>query len=105
MSQSRIVIQRTRQYANSARSIGIYINGQKTGLIKNGEQKEFNVPAGKIELFAKIDWCKTKPAVLNLQEGQTATFELGSPLKGWKIFLSFWYALFNTSNWLYLKRA
>jgi len=99
---TRIVIHRTSQYANKVRSIGIYINGQKAGTIEDGEVKEFFVSPGSSEIRAKIDWCRTRPLTLNLQEGQTVELELGSPLKGMNILFAIVY-IFRINDWIYLK--
>ena len=105
LNGSTIIVTRTSQYANRLRAIKIFINGKEAGTVKNGETVEFPVPAGANEIYAKIDWCKTKPAAINLNPGQTVRFELGSPLKGMRIFLSLYYALFKTQDWIYLRQT
>src|SRR6188508_88630 len=104
-SGSTIIITRTSQYANRLRAIKIFINGKEAGSVANGKTEEFPVPAGPVELYAKIDWCKTKPVALTLDPGQKVQFELGSPLKGARVFLSFYYAIFKTGDWIYLRRT
>lgn len=83
----------------------IFINGQKAGSVRNGEKKEFPAAPGHVDLYAKIDWCKTRPVTVDLQNGQTAVFQLGSPLMGWRLLFTLYYALFRTGDWIYLKRT
>ena len=55
------------------------------------------------EIYAKIDWCKTKPLKINTKENETTTLELGSNVSGWKLLLGIYYVTFNTSEYLYLR--
>jgi hypothetical protein len=102
---STIIITRTSQYANRLRGIKIFINGKEAGSVGNGKTEEFPVPAGTVELYARIDWCKTKPVTLTLDPGQKVSFELGSPLKGARLFLTLYYAIFKPGDWIYLRRT
>ena len=104
MTKSIIEITRASQWANKARSIAVYANSEKLAIIKNGESKTFEIPAGKTELFVKIDWCKTKSIKFEARESETYRFELGSNLEGNKLFyMSAYYLLFKPSEYLYLK--
>jgi hypothetical protein len=53
-------IQRSSEWMNRARGIGVYIDGQKAGMISNGETKEFIVTPGEHLLSARIDWCGSR---------------------------------------------
>jgi len=108
MEQGKIVIRRCAQYANARRSINIFINGIKAGGIKNGETKEFLVPSGEKEIYAKIDWTKTYPMHFVIRNGEIKNIELGCHLKGWKLWIGFvfyivYYLVLNTKEYLYLK--
>jgi hypothetical protein len=104
MSKRTIEINRTQQYANKARTIGIYINNKKIDTISDGETKVFEVDSDENEVYAKIDWCKTKPIKINSKENEMTKFELGSNLVGWKLLIAIYYITFKTSEYLYLKR-
>jgi len=99
-----IEINRIKQYANKARAIGIYLNNEKVDTIRDGETKSFELDCEENEIFVKIDWCKTKPLKIITQEDETARFELGSNLSGWKLLIGSYYMIFNTSEYLYLRR-
>ncbi|MET2985059.1 hypothetical protein [Aureibaculum conchae] len=103
MSNRVLEITRTKQYANKARAIGIYINNKKVGTIKDGETKIFILDAEENEVYAKIDWCQTEPQKISTKENETTILKLGSNLSGWKLLLAFYYITVNSSELLYLK--
>lgn len=104
MSNSIIEIKRIKQYANKARAIEIYINNKKIDTIRDGETKSFQVDPIQNEVYAKIDWCKTKPIKINTKENAISKLELGSNLSGFKLLFAFYYVIFKTSEYLYLKK-
>ncbi|MDY7395559.1 hypothetical protein UMM65_09920 [Aureibaculum sp. 2210JD6-5] len=104
MSKRKIEITRTKQYANKARSIGIYINNKKVDTIKDGETKTFELDAEENDIYAKIDWCQTEPQKIITKENETTRLELGSNLSGWKLLLASYYITFKTSEFLYLRK-
>jgi DNA-directed RNA polymerase delta subunit len=101
----KIVIERTSQYANKMRKINVYINNQKVSSIKNGETKEISLQEGVHQIFAKIDWCKTKPLQFSLSANEVKKLQLGSDIKGANGFATIYKTLFDTSNFIYLKEA
>ena len=103
-NNTKIIIERISQYANGAREIKIFIDGQLIGSIKNGETKEFIIKPGNREVLAKIDWCRTLPISFNIEQNMSARFELGSRLQGFRLSLAFFYALFDTKNFIYLEK-
>jgi len=70
MNKGKVKITRIKQYANKFRKISIYINDSKIGEIKDGQTKVFEVDAGINEIYVEIDWCKTKPLKLNIDNNQ-----------------------------------
>lgn len=98
-----IEITRIEQYANKARSIGIYINNKKVDTLKDGETKRFELDSDENEIYAKIDWCKTKRIKTITTTNKTTRLELGSILSGWRLYLALYYVTFKPSNYLYLK--
>ena len=104
MNKRQIEITRVKQDVLKAKAIGIYINNKKVDTIKDGETKNIELDSEDNEMYVKIDWCKTKPLKIITQENETAKFELGSNLSGWKLLLSIYYIIFNTSEYLYLRR-
>lgn len=82
--------------------IKVVLDGNIIGNIKNGEEKEFDIPEGNHDLFLKIDWCRSN--VISLKNnGSIVGFECGSNLRGWKVFLVIIYIIFLPNKYLWLK--
>lgn len=73
---TKIRIERNSQWNNKARAIGIYIDGEKVGIISDGEIQEYEVENGKHEVYAKIEWCRSPKIQLNITENETKTLKL-----------------------------
>ncbi|WP_019039647.1 hypothetical protein [Psychroflexus tropicus] len=73
---TKIRVERNSEWNNKARAIGIYIDGEKVGIINDGETKEYEVENGKHEVFAKIDWCRSPKIKLHLTENKTKSLKL-----------------------------
>ncbi len=104
MKKGKVEIHRVKQWANKARTIGIYINNEKVGTIRNGETKTFELDCKENEIYAKIDWCKTIPLKVKAIEDKTIKFELGSNVTGWKMFIALLYITTKASEYLYLRK-
>lgn len=104
MEKGKIELTRTSQYANYLRSIKIYIDNVEVQSIADGETKSFEVDAGQYEIFAKIDWCKTRPLRIDIRKNETTELELGSEITGWKMLFVPIYLTFMTKDYLYLKK-
>jgi hypothetical protein len=74
---AKIKITRTSEWSNYSRKIGIYLDGQKIGIISNGETKDFDVPPGQHSLKAKIDWCGSKDFIFTANENDTTMIKIG----------------------------
>lgn len=53
---AKLVITRSSDFNNRLRSAAIYLDGEKIGVVANGEVKDFPVPEGLHRLSAKINW-------------------------------------------------
>ena len=73
---AKLIIKRTSEWNNRMRDIGIYLDGEKMGVIGNGEIKEFEVDPGEHTLESKIDWCGSEPLKMNLSDNETKKIEL-----------------------------
>lgn len=83
---NKIIVQRTSEWANKGREIGLYLNEEKIGTIKDGETKEFHVEPGELLLYAGIDWCRSPIIEFDMNSDQTLVVELSG---------------FNKSKWLF----
>ncbi len=105
MNQGKIEITRTSQVINFGRGISIYINNKKVGKLKDGETTTFEINQGANEIYAQIDWCKTKPLKFDVQNNDRIKLDLGSNVKGWKLALGYaaHYYLIKSTEFLYLN--
>lgn len=81
----KIKISRESQFMNKMRSYDIYVDGEKTGEIKNGGKEEISVTPGEHVIQLQIDWCKSKKIPFRVSEGESLSFQCGSRLKGWRV--------------------
>jgi len=83
---SKLIINRRSEFANRAREIGLYLNGEKIGTIENGEIKEFELKPGEYNLKAKIDWCGSQKHNFTIEENKLKKIELtGFPKNKWTL--------------------
>jgi hypothetical protein len=80
-TQSRIVLTRSSEWMNRARSFKVLINGQQTGTIGNGASESFAVSPGSHKVSCKVDWCSSREFDINLQPGETAYLRVQSGMK------------------------
>ncbi|MCK8818032.1 DUF2846 domain-containing protein [Natroniella sulfidigena] len=100
-ASAKIKLLRTSQAVNSGRDYEIYLNGEQEGEIANGEEEIIEVRPGEHEIYVKIDWCKSKKMILNLDEDEEVKLICGSKLVGWKQWLTLFY-FFTTDKFVYL---
>ncbi len=78
---TRLKIHRSNQWYGGVRDYKIFLDNQKIGEVGKGDTKEFTLPEGKHELFAKIDWFETKKVSLNLEKDEEKVIVLKSSQK------------------------
>lgn len=99
-----IKLKRDSGWADRARAYKVVLDDNVIGDVKNGEEIEFDVPDGNHKFFLKIDWCRSNSVAFDMS-GSTESFECGSSLRGWKIFLSIIYIIFMRNKYLWLKKV
>ncbi|CAN5458129.1 hypothetical protein BH23BAC3_BH23BAC3_25630 [soil metagenome] len=81
---TKLIIKRTSEWNNIMRDVGIYLDGDKIGVIGNGQTKEFEIIPGEHRLKSKIDWCGSETLTFELYENETQKIELsGFKLGKW----------------------
>ena len=85
-----IKLKRASCFPDRLRAYKVILDGKMIGKIKNGEELEFNSPAGKHQLCLKIDWCSSNTIDFEMQ-GSQVEFECGSSLTGGKVLLALLY--------------
>lgn len=71
-----LIIQRNSEWNNKGRNIGIYKGGEKVGTIGDGEVLNLDLEPGCHRLTAKIDWCRSKTLLVEMEEGENKTIRL-----------------------------
>jgi hypothetical protein len=100
-----LCFQRPTQYADWFRSYQLFVDGHPVGKIGAGSNFEIKVPAGRHEIVAKIDWCKSNFLHLEVQDGAIWHLEVGSNVTGWRLLLALLYITIMTTEYLYLREA
>ena len=73
---AKIRIERSSEWNNKGRKIGVYINDIKVGTVNDGETVEYEVESGVNEVCCKIDWCRSPKIKLNSVQNETKTLSL-----------------------------
>lgn len=79
----KITLRSTKGWNNRNRNLGIYLDGQKIGMIQSGHTKEFEIEPGEHELKAKSGLIRTKKTSMSLDKDENKNIEL-SGFKFWK---------------------
>lgn len=77
----KVRIQRSNQWYGGVRDYKIFLDNQKIGEVGMGDIKEFTIPDGEHQLFARIDWFETKKVSLNLEKDEVKEIILKSSQK------------------------
>lgn len=101
----KLVIKRDSGYADAARKYKVVCNGKPLGKISNGETQEFSTEDTDLELFLKIDWCRSNKITIQLEPDQVKNIECGSSLRGGKLFLAIVYVFFMPHKYLWIKES
>jgi hypothetical protein len=70
---ARLHIERApRGYVDRWRSYEVFVNGELRAELRRGETATIEVDSGPVEVFVKIDWCKSRVTQMNLDPGAEA---------------------------------
>jgi hypothetical protein len=102
---AHVMIRRGKSYADRLRAYRIRIDGIVAASVGAGGSVSIPVAPGRHSLVLRIDWCGSEEIVFDAQPDEHLTFECGSSVAGWRILLLFYYAVFRTSGYLWLRRG
>lgn len=94
-----LTLRRDAGWADKIRDYRIIIDGAEVGRLREGAELRCSVGSGQHVLEARIDWCGSKRLHLDVGSGDLVVF-VRSALRGWRVFLSLYYALFDRRGWL-----
>jgi len=63
-----------RGYVDRWRSYGVIVNGELRAQLHRGETTSIEVEPGQIEIFIKIDWCRSRVVQMALSPESEAHF-------------------------------
>lgn len=99
-----IKIKRDSGYADVVRGYKVMLDGKAVARVYDGQTVSVDVQPGKHQLYIKLDIWRSNAVEFEAGSGDIQ-FECGSPLRGWRIFLSLYYAVFRPRNYIWLRRA
>ncbi len=99
-----IKLKRITCWPDRLRAYKVMLDGKEIGKIKNGEEREFDAPAGRHRLCLKIDWCGSNTVDFETP-GNAVEFECGSNLTEGKALLAILYITFLRDHYIWLKRT
>ena len=100
-----VTVTREPALADSARAYAIIVDGNVVGKVKNRQSFSCQVPPGSHTIMMKLDWCGSRTLNFTVGENETVCFRTVSGLRGLRIFLGFWYVLFDRSGYIVLERV
>lgn len=94
-----LTITRNVDAANIARKFKILIDSEVVGRISAGETKHIKLPPGSHQIAVQVDWCKTRPVSVLIDDSQNSAVVCGSTYNDWKCMLMF---VLNPKEYLYV---
>jgi len=71
--------------ADHYRAYRVFIDNQRVGQIRVGQEKSFEVPPGEHELQLRIDWTTSEKLGMDLSDGERADFVCGPGATPWNV--------------------
>ena len=78
-TNAAIIIRRPWKLRCSIRQFAVFIDETKVGGVYNGAEARFEVTPDRHSVYIKLDLWNSKPCVLDLQPGQSASLVCGLP--------------------------
>ena len=106
-AKTKLVITRKSRWLNKLRGYSVWIDGEKKGVIRNGDTEEFLVAPGKHIVRCKVDWCSSRDYEFTVNEGEIAYVEVNPGMRyQWyfvipTVLLYFVYSYFRRMHWPY----
>ena len=97
-----IIRRQLASWQDRMRSYKIFVDGQMAAEITNGAEVRIPVSAGSHVVQLKIDWCRSMPLEVSVDENGKTLIECGPNVKP---FLTLLYITFLRGKYLWLKPA
>ena len=79
---AKLIVKRTSEWKNRWGKIRIYLDGEKIGVISNGQVKAFDIVQGEHKLKTSINWVGSETISFEISESKTQEFELSGSKNG-----------------------
>lgn len=66
-----IKLKRISRYYGALRTLNVVLDQDKIIPLRSGEEKEIDLPSGTHTLIAKMDWARSLPLSITIQEDQS----------------------------------
>lgn len=86
-------------WGDRVRAYKIVVNGEQRETIKKGETKTIEVDPGEVEVFLKIDWCRSQKQRFEAQPGSEAKFSCGPG----NPFTALWRTTVGRANYMWFE--
>jgi len=96
-------IRRPIQFADLIRKYRLFVDDVQMGEIRPDSEIEIQVTPGTHCVLARIDWCSSNSLQIEIEQGQVFDLEVGSNIRGWRMYIGFIYVFFLRSQYLYLR--
>jgi hypothetical protein len=100
-----LILTRPRQYVDMLRRYTIIVDGHRRATIRRGQTISLDLPPGRHQVVAKIDWCRSNPVEIEVGPEGRHFLEVGSNLTGWRILNALAYIIRWPDRYLYLREA
>ena len=97
-----LTVQRDKGYADKLRKYRIFLDDSEIGQLAEGAVLHQEIGEGPHTLEARIDWGGSRPLKLNVSTSDQVVV-VRSALRGWRVILALWYAVFNSHGYLNLE--
>ena len=78
MNLAYICIKRPSKLMYALRKITVFSDDMKAGNVENGGEARFEVKPGRHSIYLSIDFYKSKPCIVDLQPGESASLTCGA---------------------------
>ena len=101
---ARLRLKRDSGFADFIRRYDVLVNGKVVGQVKNGGVFECDIPAGKISVELRVDFCGSGALGVEVLEGGVVDLECGSNLRGWKLLKAQKVMREAPDEWIWLRK-
>jgi myo-inositol catabolism protein IolC len=97
-----LTVERDKGWTDKLRKYQILLDGVEIGRLGEGAKLLHQVGEGRHVIEAAVDWCGSQPLSFEAN-AQDLVVTVKSALRGWRVFFSLFYIIFNRRGYLTLE--